>query len=221
MKTNDSSAVADSPRILIVDDEPTLRLSFGFALENEGYTVEMAADGDEALERLRDPDAPALDAMLLDLRMPGMSGLDVLRELKGSVVFVPAVIVSAYIDSPTAVEAVDLGVTEFLRKPVTPDQIRGVIAKLLEEEKAFEDPESNQLDPAARARWLLRRRDVGMACSVFEALPSPIDDSDAVFWRMLSEHLRACRAADGEFSQFASSRFYKAADLLTMLAFNR
>lgn len=226
---NDSAsphADGDAPgppdrRILVVDDEPTLRLGFKFALENEGYRVENAGDGDEALERLADESAVPLAAMLLDLRMPGKGGIDVLREMKSEKRYVPTVVVSAYIDSPTAVEAIDLGVTDFLRKPVTPDQVRGVIGKLLSEEERYAAGGGDDGgDAVAHARWHLRRRDVGNAARLLRE--SDADEGGvAALWQMLSEHLNACRESSDEKTEFASSRFYKAANILDFLAYNR
>ena len=215
MNETDPSSVPKSsePRILVVDDEPTLRLSFGFALQTDGYSVEQAADGDLALEWLRETEN-GFDAMLLDLRMPGKSGLDVLRELRSEERFIPTVIVSAYIDSPTAVEAVEFGVTDFLKKPVTPDDLRGALAKLIAEEKGDGGA------PVSIARKHLRRGDIEGACAALEGIDSG-GNPEATFWKMLAEHLRLCReSTEGAKTEFASSRFYQAADVLGMLAFN-
>jgi two-component system response regulator MprA len=71
-------------RILVVDDERAVRESLRRALELEGYEVELAADGQAAIDRLETEAEPELDALLLDVLMPGLDGLDVCRRLRRS-----------------------------------------------------------------------------------------------------------------------------------------
>ena len=117
-----------SARILIVDDEPNVRLVFRTALETAGYTVSEAADGHEALASLRSDEA---DLVLLDLRMPGLDGMGVLRRLRDAGDDVPVVIITAHGSLPDVVATRKLGAADFLPKPVTPASLREVVAGVL------------------------------------------------------------------------------------------
>jgi DNA-binding response OmpR family regulator len=113
---------------LIVDDEPNVRLVFRTALETAGYTVTEAGDGHTALATLRTDGA---DLVLLDLRMPGLDGIEVLRRLQDAGEFVPVVIITAHGSLPDVVATMKLGAADFLPKPVTPANLREVVAGVL------------------------------------------------------------------------------------------
>jgi DNA-binding response OmpR family regulator len=114
--------------ILIVDDEPHVRLGFRTALETAGYTVEQAEDGQGALEHLeRFP----VSLVLLDLRMPGLDGMEVLRRLRETGNGVPVVIITAHGSIPDAVAAMRLGAIDFLSKPLTPKNLRRMVGEVL------------------------------------------------------------------------------------------
>lgn len=115
--------------ILIVDDEPNVRLMFRTALASSGYQVTMAEDGTTALDWLAGGKA---DVILLDLHMPGMDGMDVLRRLRESGDDTPIVIVTAHGNVPNAVQAMKLGAIDFLTKPLTPDKLRATVADVIE-----------------------------------------------------------------------------------------
>jgi DNA-binding response OmpR family regulator len=114
--------------ILIVDDEPNVRLVFRTALESAGYSVTPAEDGEQALTLLED--AP-FDLVLLDLLMPGMGGMEVLERLRDAGYEVPVVIITAHGDVPHAVHAMKLGAIDFLAKPLSPERLRNVVAEVL------------------------------------------------------------------------------------------
>jgi DNA-binding response OmpR family regulator len=115
--------------ILIVDDEPNVRLVFRTALESSGYRTSSAEDGEKALLWLEN--AP-IDLVLLDLQMPGMSGMGVLEAIREAGNDVPVVIVTAHGSIPDAVQAMKLGAIDFLSKPLSPDALRSVVAEVLE-----------------------------------------------------------------------------------------
>ena len=115
-------------RILIVDDETNVRLNFRTTLETEGYEVVEASSGREGLGAL----AEYLFALaILDIRMPGMDGLELLAEMRKNEIRVPALIVTAYSDVPNAVKAMKLGAIDFLQKPLRPDDLRSIVAEIL------------------------------------------------------------------------------------------
>jgi len=134
--------MSGASKVLIVDDEPSVRLVFRTTLEAAGYEVAEAAEGGAALGALRD--GPA-DLVFLDLRMPGMDGLEVLRRLREAGEDVPVVIVTAHGDVPNAVEAMKLGAIDFLAKPLTPEELRRLVADVLERHSHDDSAQ----DPAA------------------------------------------------------------------------
>jgi two-component system response regulator MprA len=101
-------------RILVVDDERAVRESLRRALELEGYQVELAADGEEALVRLSA--APA-DAAILDVLMPGIDGLEVCRRLRADGNAVPVLMLTARAEVDSRVAGLDAGADDYLSKP--------------------------------------------------------------------------------------------------------
>ena len=104
--------------LLIVDDEPGIRRSLGESLSDEGYAVLKAERGEQALELLGDADGEGIHLMLLDVWLPGMDGLEVLRRAKGLRPELPVVMVSGHASIDTALQATRLGAFDFLEKPV-------------------------------------------------------------------------------------------------------
>lgn len=116
-------------KILIVDDEPNVRLMYRSALETGGYEIFEAESGTRALEQCV---ARTHDAAILDLRMPGdMNGLDLLQEMRKLNIQTPAVFITAFADVPNAVNAMRLGAIDFLQKPILPDQLRAIVKDVL------------------------------------------------------------------------------------------
>jgi len=102
------------PTVLIADDEPAIRRALREILEFEGYTVEEAVDGDEALAKAQ---AGGVDLVLLDIKMPKRDGMEVLQALHAAESTVPVVMISGHGTVETAVEATQLGAVDFLEKP--------------------------------------------------------------------------------------------------------
>lgn len=102
-------------RVLVVDDERAVRESLQRALELEGYDVELAADGEEAIERLT-VTAPA-DAVILDVLMPGIDGLEVCRRLRAAGSAVPVLMLTARAEVDSRVAGLDAGADDYLAKP--------------------------------------------------------------------------------------------------------
>lgn len=112
-------------RILVIDDESNIRLMLKLALVHVGHTVETAADGYEGLELFQE--GASWDLVLLDQRMPGLEGLEVLREIRGRVPAARIIMITAFGTIDLATEAMALGATNFLRKPFTVDTLRGAV----------------------------------------------------------------------------------------------
>jgi CheY-like chemotaxis protein len=121
--------------ILVVDDEKNIRLTLSQVLESLKYPVETAVNGWEVLRKLENPQ---LSLILLDLRMPGMDGMEVLRQVRKTRPDVRVIIMTAYGTVESAVEAIKLGAVDFISKPFTPDQIRRLVEKVLDRESMGE-----------------------------------------------------------------------------------
>jgi len=117
------------PTILIVDDEEAIRATLSQLLGYEGYRVLVAPDGPSALEQLQQE---KVDVILLDVKMPGMDGLDVLQRLAGDRQRVPVIIISGHGNVETAVEAVRRGAYDFLEKPLERERLLVTIRNCLD-----------------------------------------------------------------------------------------
>jgi len=113
--------------ILIVDDERNVRLMYRAALESM-FKVDEADSGAKALEMFL---THRYDVAILDLRMPGMGGLELIERMNQLSITTPVVFITAYADVPNAVNAMKFGAIDFLQKPITPDQLRAIVKDIL------------------------------------------------------------------------------------------
>ena len=116
-------------KILIVDDEQIMRESLAGWLERDGHHVDTAASGEEALEKSK---GTLFDILLVDIKMEGISGLEVLRQVKESDPDVAVVIITAYGSISTAIEAMKNGAYDYLLKPFDPMELGVLIEKIIE-----------------------------------------------------------------------------------------
>ena len=116
-------------RILIIDDEDHIRQVMRMTLEASGYEAGEAADGPQGLETFGD--GSGWDAVLLDQKMPGMDGLETLRHLRERNPGARVIMVTAYASIELAVDAMRLGATDFVRKPMTPEILRNAVIAAL------------------------------------------------------------------------------------------
>src|SRR5207244_3363613 len=105
---------ATRPRVLVVDDEASIRDLLAKTLALAEYDVDVAPDGRSALDRMR---MYPYDLLIADLKMPGMDGLTVIREAKRYKADLPVIIITGYSTEASAIEAVNLGVAGYLTKP--------------------------------------------------------------------------------------------------------
>ncbi|HEX9936692.1 MAG TPA: sigma-54 dependent transcriptional regulator [Longimicrobium sp.] len=123
-------AVAEKPRILIIDDDRAFRVGTGALLADEGYEVDAEPGGDQGLDRLR---RDHYDMVLLDLKMQGRNGLSVLEELRGAGNDVPVLMLTGYATVDSAVQALKLGADDYITKPcdnaVLRSKIKAVLAR--------------------------------------------------------------------------------------------
>lgn len=116
-------------RILVVDDEKNVRFTVAHALRSDGYTVDAAGSGTEGLDCTSET---RYDLILVDLRMPGMTGIDMLRELRRRDPAMPAVIITAYGVPQQLVEAAELGAIDCIHKPFSIQTIRAVVREVID-----------------------------------------------------------------------------------------
>ena len=117
-----------STKILIVDDELIMRESLAGWLERDGHAVQTAPSGEDALEMLKET---RFDIMLVDIKMEGISGLDVLRHMKENDPDVAVVMITAYGSIPTAIEAMKNGAYDYMLKPFDPNELGVLIEKII------------------------------------------------------------------------------------------
>lgn len=127
---NGKSAGMDRPRILIVDDEQTVRDLVAKTLTMADYDVDTAPDGPTAIDRLR---SAQYDLLITDLKMPGMDGLSVIREARQQSAEMPIIIITGYSTEASAIEAINLGVSGYLTKPFRLPRVLAVAARALGE----------------------------------------------------------------------------------------
>jgi two-component system response regulator MprA len=116
-------------KILVVDDERAVRESLRRALELEGYEIELAADGNEALYRLEVSEEP--DAMILDVLMPGVDGLEVCRRLRGTGSKLPVLMLTARTEVEDRVAGLDAGADDYVMKPFALEELLARVRALL------------------------------------------------------------------------------------------
>lgn len=126
----DSAVKAGHHRILVVDDEASIRELLVKTLSLAEYEVDTAADGDSALARLRDT-ANRCDLAIVDLKMPGMDGLMLIRQVKRLRPDLPVIIITGFSTEVSAIEAINLGVAGYLTKPFRVPQVLAAAAKAL------------------------------------------------------------------------------------------
>jgi excisionase family DNA binding protein len=128
--TTPRSPSAARPRILVVDDEASIRDLLAKTLALAEYEVDVAPDGRSAMDRLR---MYPYDLLIADLKMPGLDGLTLIREAKRLKPDIPVIIITGFSTESSAIEAVNLGVAGYLTKPFRVPQVLAAAAKALGE----------------------------------------------------------------------------------------
>lgn len=142
------SASDPRPSLLVVDDDDVFRQRLAAAFEARGYEVRQAPDAESALVAARD-DTPEL--AVIDLRMPGASGIQLLRDLLALDATTNVVVLTAYGSIATAVEAVQLGATHYLTKPADADDIERAFARRAD--PTADPPPPSEVPTLARVEW--------------------------------------------------------------------
>src|SRR5512146_1828003 len=132
-------------KILIVDDEDIARLTLAEILRLEGYEIKSVSNGESAVEALR---CEPFDVMVLDLKMAGMSGMDVLRAVVDQLPDLSVIVLTAYGTIDSAIQALRYRVHDYLLKPVSPEQVLESIEKALSKKQPARDLISEGQKPA-------------------------------------------------------------------------
>ena len=141
---------ARKPTVLLADDEEDIRASLKMILEYEGYLTLEAASGPDALRRIEESRP---DAVILDIKMPRMDGLEVLAEIRNRGLDPPVIVVSGHGTIATAVEATRLGAFDFMEKPLDRNRVMVTVRNALERRRMWR--EVHDLRRAVDARWEL------------------------------------------------------------------
>ena len=129
-------------KVLVVDDDPVVGKSFSRVLTQKGYAVITAESGAQALEKMREQE---YDMVFTDIKMPGMSGIELTEQIKARQPWMPVVIVTGYGSTANEARARAAGVTAFLNKPLSPEMIEESVAH------ALHAPRVEELAPAQAA----------------------------------------------------------------------
>ena len=122
-------SLVQTASILVVDDEENAREGLSKILSKEGYRVETASNGKEAIDNLK---RQRYDLVITDMRMPLMDGFEVLREIKKMDENIGVIMITAYGEVESYLEAMNMGAFEYINKPVRVNELKRVIAKVLE-----------------------------------------------------------------------------------------
>ena len=134
-------------KILVVDDEPTARNGLAKLLQQEGFPVDVAADGELALASISE-NAPGL--IITDLKMPNMDGMELLRQLRERSIEIPAIVTTAFGEVSTAVAAMRAGAEDYLTKPIDFDALLLVVERTLAREELKSEAENLRRQLRAR-----------------------------------------------------------------------
>jgi DNA-binding NtrC family response regulator len=147
-------------RVLIVDDEKNVRLTLAQALEALELESDTAINGEEALAKLAETD---FGLMLLDLKMPGMDGMKVLRRVRDLRPDIKVIIITAHGTIDSAVEAMKLGAVDFIQKPFAPKEIRGLVKRVMDRDVLQAETARDIESHLELAKKCLTQRDFGAA----------------------------------------------------------
>jgi CheY-like chemotaxis protein/glycine cleavage system H lipoate-binding protein len=127
--------VSEKFKILVVDDELPVCKSIASALAGDEYSIDTALSGEEALEY---QEKKHYDAIIADLMMPGISGLELLKKVKMNRPDIMMIMITGYPSIRTAVEAIKVGAFDYLPKPFTPNDIRSIVSRALTKKRVVE-----------------------------------------------------------------------------------
>jgi len=133
------------PQVLVIDDDAVIGRSFDRVLSEKGYEVSTAMSGEEAL---KDMENTEYDVVFTDIKMPGMDGIEVAERIKARCPWTPVVVITGFGTTENEAKASVLGVSGFVRKPLTPEMIESVTLKALEMPAVAHEAANEDVAPA-------------------------------------------------------------------------
>ncbi|MGD8387466.1 MAG: response regulator [Desulfobacteraceae bacterium] len=177
----EGNAAVDLSHILIVEDEPSVAKGLQLVLDDEGYQVDWAANGNDALEKFK---GNGFNLVVADLRLPDMNGMEVIREIKSERPETEVVVITGYPSVETAVASAKMGVRDYLKKPFTDDEFKAAVQSALQ---VRPDPAEEQFLTSTEEGRLIQKREVLRVLNR--------TSEDRAFWRELMEN--GSQALDG------------------------
>ncbi|MEE4604199.1 MAG: response regulator [Desulfobacteraceae bacterium] len=176
LQENTATNFEVSPHILVMEDDLSVAKGLEMVLSEEGYTVNLAGTGELAMEAFGQK---RFDLLVADLRLPDIDGMEVIKQVKDTKPETEVIVITGYGTTATAVEAMKLGVHDFLPKPFTEDQIKSAIDEALKEHVEKSAEAVIQKAETAEEKLIQKREVLGVLSRTAE---------DLDFWRDLMEN---------------------------------
>ncbi len=177
--TKQEMEVKEMKPVLIVEDEAIMRESLRDWLRDEGYEVDTAEEGEEALEKIGEKE---FGVAVLDLRLPGRDGLEVLREATAQNPKLKGIIITAYPSVETAVEAMKMGAVDYMVKPFAPDALEKAIQEILGPVQVKIKPQESKVETAIAKAPLIEEEQVEEIIAISEEeIPIHLERGKAYF----------------------------------------
>jgi len=179
MPTEQKKEVKEMKPVLIVEDEAIMRESLRDWLKDGGYEVETAEEGEEALEKIEKKE---FSVAVLDLRLPGKDGLEVLKEATKKDPNIKGIVITAYPSVETAVEAMKIGAIDYIVKPFAPDALERAIQEILGPVQVKVEPEESKVVETAVELPVTEGVEVEEAIAITEEeIPAHLKQGQAYF----------------------------------------
>ncbi len=190
MSSHPNSEAPDGLKVLVVDDDPIIGTMHSVVLERAGFVVEAVEDGRTALDTL---EAGEVELVLLDSRMPGMSGIDVLTEIRAAGSALPVILVTGARETHDRVEGLESGADDYITKPVDPRELLARVRALVRGRKAAVDAEaSNGRGDLAVRRAVAEVIEEGAFHAVFQPIVE-LSERRVVAYEALTRFADGCR----------------------------
>ena len=163
-------------KVLIIDDEKNIRMTIKSCLDESTYQVDVAVNGEEGYDKLKNE---TYDLALLDIKMPGISGLELLKKMRDNQIKTDVVMMTAYGTIERAVEAMKLGAIDFMSKPFSPDEIRKVVETVIHRRTLVETKIESFVDVLEFAKACILSKDYAKAEQFLKkAISLNVDSAD-------------------------------------------
>lgn len=162
--------MTETARVLVVDDEEVVGRSFDRVLSEKGYEVNTAMNGEDALKKVG---SDGYDLVFTDIKMPGMDGVEVARRIKEMNPWLPVVIVTGYGSVENETRAQEVGISGFLRKPLSPEVIEWVTQKTIRDAREEATARAQAVEPAKKTEAAIEpeKANVAKNIALFFAAP--------------------------------------------------